>query len=245
MQPAPSAEPLDGECLVLCGFAPSLLMLRGGQPLDIERLRRPVDAARLALRAHIERARITVLGVRAAASTRHRRRAGRFLYGPAWHPTQRDHRPRRPAALLTQTARRSLLKWLKKPSSKKPAPAPVDPKKAPPAKRPTGPIWEKKPKNFAIGGDIQVRGSSAPGKSSRASAVFSTRLASLALAPSSALSSCSRPRRHHLLNPILSLTLVPPPFIFILSQPTVDSAATSSGRSTCASSGSARSCTSG
>ena len=49
-------EPLDGECLVLCGFAPSLLMLRGGQPLDIERLRRPVDAARLALRAHIERA---------------------------------------------------------------------------------------------------------------------------------------------------------------------------------------------
>ena len=57
-------EPLDGECLVLCGFAPSLLMLRGGQPLDIERLRRPVDAARLALRAHIERARITVLGVR-------------------------------------------------------------------------------------------------------------------------------------------------------------------------------------
>ena len=54
-------EPLDGECLVLCGFAPSLLMLRGGQPLDIERLRRPVDAARLALRAHIESARITVL----------------------------------------------------------------------------------------------------------------------------------------------------------------------------------------
>ena len=49
-------EPLDGECLVLCGFAPSLLMLRGGQPLDIERLRRPVDAARMALRAHIERA---------------------------------------------------------------------------------------------------------------------------------------------------------------------------------------------
>ena len=47
-------EPLDGECLVLCGFAPSLLMLRGGQPLDIERLRRPVDAARMALRAHIE-----------------------------------------------------------------------------------------------------------------------------------------------------------------------------------------------
>ena len=45
-------EPLDGECLVLCGFAPSLLMLRGGQPLDIERLRRPVDAARLALRAN-------------------------------------------------------------------------------------------------------------------------------------------------------------------------------------------------
>ena len=39
-------------------------------------------------------------------------------------------------------------------SSKKPAPAPVDPKKAPPAKEPTGPIWEKKPKNFAIGGDI-------------------------------------------------------------------------------------------
>ena len=44
----------------------------------------------------------------------------------------------------------------KKPTSKKPAPAPVDPKKAPPAKEPTGPIWEKKPKNFAIGGDMQV-----------------------------------------------------------------------------------------
>ena len=43
-----------------------------------------------------------------------------------------------------------------KPSSKKPAPAPVGPKKAPPAKEPTGPIWEKKPKNFAIGGDMQV-----------------------------------------------------------------------------------------
>ena len=78
-------EPLDGECLVLCGFAPSLLMLRGGQPLDIERLRRPVDAARLALRAHI--ARITVLGVRAAALHKTQRRAGRFLYGPlAPHP---------------------------------------------------------------------------------------------------------------------------------------------------------------
>ena len=62
-------EPLDGECLVLCGFAPSLLMLRGGQPLDIERLRRPVDAARLALRAHIERARITVLGVRGSRAS--------------------------------------------------------------------------------------------------------------------------------------------------------------------------------
>ena len=43
-----------------------------------------------------------------------------------------------------------------KATSKKPAPAPVDPKKAPPAKEPTGPIWEKKPKNFAIGGDMQV-----------------------------------------------------------------------------------------
>ena len=72
-------EPLDGECLVLCGFAPSLLMLRGGQPLDIERLRRPVDAARLALRAHIERANYCT---RRAHSRVHKtqRRAGRFLY---------------------------------------------------------------------------------------------------------------------------------------------------------------------
>merc|ERR1719486_497408 len=42
---------------------------------------------------------------------------------------------------------------------KVPAPAPYeDPKKAAKApKEPTGPIWEKKPKNFAIGGDIQPR----------------------------------------------------------------------------------------
>ncbi|KAL3913770.1 MAG: hypothetical protein SGPRY_007860 [Prymnesium sp.] len=47
-----------------------------------------------------------------------------------------------------------------KTSSKKvPAPAPYeDPKKAKAAaKEPTGPIWEKKPKNFGIGGDIQPR----------------------------------------------------------------------------------------
>ena len=44
-----------------------------------------------------------------------------------------------------------------KSSSKKPAPppAPKGAEKAP-AKEPTGPIWEKKPRNFAIGGDIQV-----------------------------------------------------------------------------------------
>jgi len=42
---------------------------------------------------------------------------------------------------------------------KVPAPAPYeDPKKAKAAaKEPTGPIWEKKPKNFGIGGDIQPR----------------------------------------------------------------------------------------
>jgi len=47
-----------------------------------------------------------------------------------------------------------------KTSGKKvPAPAPYeDPKKAKAAaKEPTGPIWEKKPKNFAIGGDIQPK----------------------------------------------------------------------------------------
>jgi hypothetical protein len=46
-----------------------------------------------------------------------------------------------------------------KKSGKKPAPAPYskDAAKAAPAKEPTGPIWEKKPKNFAIGGDIQPR----------------------------------------------------------------------------------------
>ena len=44
-----------------------------------------------------------------------------------------------------------------KKTGKKPAPAPYskDAAKAAPAKEPTGPIWEKKPKNFAIGGDIQ------------------------------------------------------------------------------------------
>merc|ERR1719263_1330844 len=46
----------------------------------------------------------------------------------------------------------------KKAAAKKtPAPPPPDPKKAPPPKEPTGPIWEKKPKNWAIGGDIQPK----------------------------------------------------------------------------------------
>jgi large subunit ribosomal protein L7Ae len=43
-----------------------------------------------------------------------------------------------------------------KKGSKKPAPAPYEKPKAA-AKEPTGPVWEKKPKNFAIGGDIQPR----------------------------------------------------------------------------------------
>jgi large subunit ribosomal protein L7Ae len=43
-------------------------------------------------------------------------------------------------------------------SKKTPAPSPYeDPKKKAAAKEPTGPIWEKKPKNFAIGGDIQPK----------------------------------------------------------------------------------------
>merc|ERR1719263_1673279 len=46
----------------------------------------------------------------------------------------------------------------KKAAAKKtPAPPPPDPKKAPPPKEPTGPQWEKKPKNWAIGGDIQPK----------------------------------------------------------------------------------------
>ncbi|KAL1515065.1 hypothetical protein AB1Y20_004130 [Prymnesium parvum] len=41
---------------------------------------------------------------------------------------------------------------------KVPPPAPYeDPKKKAAAKEPTGPIWEKKPKNFGVGGDIQPR----------------------------------------------------------------------------------------
>merc|ERR1719172_579137 len=41
---------------------------------------------------------------------------------------------------------------------KVPPPAPYeDPKKKAAAKEPTGPIWEKKPRNFSIGGDIQPR----------------------------------------------------------------------------------------
>jgi len=44
-------------------------------------------------------------------------------------------------------------------ASKPPAPPPYeDPKKAKSAvKEPSGPVWEKKPRNFAIGGDIQPR----------------------------------------------------------------------------------------
>jgi len=49
-------------------------------------------------------------------------------------------------------------KEVKKSGKKTPAPPPyADPKKAAPAKEPTGPIWEKKPRNFAIGGDIQPK----------------------------------------------------------------------------------------
>jgi len=44
----------------------------------------------------------------------------------------------------------------KEKTSKKPAPSPYEaPKKAAP--EPTGPVWEKKPKNFSLGGDIQPR----------------------------------------------------------------------------------------
>ena len=51
-----------------------------------------------------------------------------------------------------------------KKSGKKPAPAPYskDAAKAAPAKEPTGPIWEKKPKNFAIGDDIRAFRTCAP-----------------------------------------------------------------------------------
>lgn len=49
-------------------------------------------------------------------------------------------------------------KEVKKSGKKTPAPPPyADPKKAAPANEPTGPIWEKKPRNFAIGGDIQPK----------------------------------------------------------------------------------------
>ena len=44
----------------------------------------------------------------------------------------------------------------KKSSKKTPAPSPYEKPKAA-AKEPTGPIWEKKPKNWGIGGDIQPR----------------------------------------------------------------------------------------
>jgi len=44
-----------------------------------------------------------------------------------------------------------------KKSAKTPAPPPGAKAAAAAAKEPTGPIWEKKPKNFAIGGDIQPR----------------------------------------------------------------------------------------
>jgi len=42
-------------------------------------------------------------------------------------------------------------------SSKKPAPSPYEDPKKKAAPEPTGPVWEKKPRNFAIGGDIQPR----------------------------------------------------------------------------------------
>jgi len=54
---------------------------------------------------------------------------------------------------------RKVMPKVKAAGKKVPPPAPYeDPKKAKAAaKEPTGPIWEKKPKNFGIGGDIQPR----------------------------------------------------------------------------------------
>ena len=225
-------------------------MLRGGQPLDIERLRRPVDAARLALRAHIERANYCTRRARQLRFTRHSAVLGDFCMAPLGTPPSVTIGPvapqlssRRPRDVACAAAKMSPKA---KATSKKPAPAPVDPKKAPPAKEPTGPIWEKKPKNFAIGGDIQVRSSSAPGKSSRgfccifdapgqpgSGSELCSELLQLAAAPSPAQSNSIAHTR-------------PSPVLFLFSRSRLlSSAATSSGRSTCASSGSARSCTSG
>ena len=225
-------------------------MLRGGQPLDIERLRRPVDAARLALRAHIERANYCTRRARQPRFTRHSAVLGDFCMAPLGTPPSVTIGPvapqlssRRPRDVACAAAKMSPKA---KATSKKPAPAPVDPKKAPPAKEPTGPIWEKKPKNFAIGGDIQVRSSSAPGKSSRgfccifdapgqpgSGSELCSELLQLAAAPSPAQSNSIAHTR-------------PSPVLFLFSRSRLlSSAATSSGRSTCASSGSARSCTSG
>merc|ERR1711871_1168028 len=67
--------------------------------------------------------------------------------GSSWHEPE------------PQACRRGTMAPKKAPSAKKtPAPNPLeDPKKKAAAKEPTGPIWEKKPKNFSIGGDIQPR----------------------------------------------------------------------------------------
>ena len=209
-------EPLDGECLVLCGFAPSLLMLRGGQPLDIERLRRPVDAARLALRAHIEARELLYSACARPAVPQ--RRVGRFLYkaplgtppsvtiGPV-APQLSSRRPRdvacaaekwRPRSLHPRSLRR-LRSTRRRRRRQRSRPAPSG---------------RRSPKTLRSAATSRCVAAQLPAKAPEASAVFSTRLASLALAPSSALSSCSWPRRHRPLNPILSLTLVPPPFYF-------------------------------
>lgn len=57
-----------------------------------------------------------------------------------------------------KASRQSASAMPKAPSSKKtPAPSPYEDPKKKAAPEPTEPIWEKKPKNFSIGGDIQPR----------------------------------------------------------------------------------------
>ena len=161
-------------------------------------------------------ARITVLGVRALTRLL-RRRAGRFLYkaplgtppsvtiGPV-APQLSSRRPRDVACSKCHQRRLPRPRSLRRLRSTRR-------RRRRQRSRPA-PSGRRSPKTLRSAATSRCVAAQLPAKAPEASAVFSTRLASLALAPSSALSSCSWPRRHRPLNPILSLTLVPPPFYF-------------------------------
>lgn len=91
-------------------------------------------------------------------------RAGRLRRSSVqtWHSPAGAGRALRPPTYSTWTTPRSRSPPLARSAQaakgkKAPTPAPYEPPKKEEKKTPAGPIWEKKPKNFSVGQDIQPR----------------------------------------------------------------------------------------